>query len=315
MVTLEGVNAKIQRAQDEIERLARDIEASCEAQRALFSEELRPDVGDKIWIFRGETPIVPIEYSIRLGEIVYNLRSALDQLVWQLAHANYKAPSHLNEFPIFDDESRFNAAIKRKLKGVSQQSLVEIKEMQPFRENDEWSALKTLHSLCNIDKHRSVIFPYYTSDRFSVANHGDIALPVHFYPSSMGTELKKDAILCSVQVPDANFEITFFVDMKLKDFDGFNQGKYRDRNSDEQQVILILKDCISTVRNVIDCFRTEVQKHPLFGRRPPLSGLVSLEMETGREGLIDSRDDESQRQFFESLGEIVSGLANDSESE
>ena len=89
MVTLEGVNAKVQRAQDQIERLARDIEASCEDQRALFSEELRPDVGDKIWIFRGETPIVPIEYSIRLGEIVYNLRSALDQLVWQLVHANY----------------------------------------------------------------------------------------------------------------------------------------------------------------------------------------------------------------------------------
>ena len=41
MVTLEGVNAKAQRAQDEIERLARDIADSCEAQRSLFSEELR----------------------------------------------------------------------------------------------------------------------------------------------------------------------------------------------------------------------------------------------------------------------------------
>ena len=58
MVTLEGVNAKVQRAQDEIEQLAKDISVSCETQRALFSEELRPDVGDKIWIFRGETPIV-----------------------------------------------------------------------------------------------------------------------------------------------------------------------------------------------------------------------------------------------------------------
>ena len=31
MVTLEGVNAKIQRAQDEIERLTKDIADSCEA--------------------------------------------------------------------------------------------------------------------------------------------------------------------------------------------------------------------------------------------------------------------------------------------
>ena len=147
MVTLEGVNAKIQRAQDEIERLARDIADSCEAQRSLFSEELRPDVGDKIWVFRGETPIVPIEYSVRLGEIVYNLRSALDQLVWQLVHANYKTPGRHNEFPILDDESRFNEAVKSKLKGVSQKSSDKIKEMQPFCENDEWDALKTLHSL------------------------------------------------------------------------------------------------------------------------------------------------------------------------
>ena len=78
MVTLEGINAKLQRVQDQIEQLSRDIASSCEDQRSLFSEELRLDIGDKIWIFRGETPIVPIEYSIRLGEILYNLRSSLD---------------------------------------------------------------------------------------------------------------------------------------------------------------------------------------------------------------------------------------------
>ena len=229
MVTLEGVNAKIQRAQDQIERLARDIEASCEDQRALFSEELRPDVGDKIWIFRGETPIVPIEYSIRLGEIVYNLRSALDQLVWQLVHANYKAPSHLNEFPIFDDESRFNEAIKRKLKGVSQESSAKIKEMQPFSKNDKWSPLKTLHSLCNIDKHRSVILPYYTLDRCSVTYRGggdpSIKPLVRSFRSSMNPELRKDMIAYSVQPPDAIFEINLFVDMKLAGSGTFDPGE------------------------------------------------------------------------------------------
>ena len=56
MVTLEGVNAKVQRAQDQIEQLSRDIASSCETLWSSFSEELRPDVGDKIWIFRGETP-------------------------------------------------------------------------------------------------------------------------------------------------------------------------------------------------------------------------------------------------------------------
>ena len=271
MVTLEGVNAKIQRAQDQIERLARDIEASCEDQRALFSEELRPDVGDKIWIFRGETPIVPIEYSIRLGEIVYNLRSALDQLVWQLVHANYKAPSHLNEFPIFDDESRFNEAIKRKLKGVSQESSAKIKEMQPFSKNDKWSPLKTLHSLCNIDKHRSVILPYYTLDRCSVTYRGggdpSIKPLVRSFRSSMNPELRKDMIAYSVQPPDAIFEINLFVDMKLAGSGTLTQEKYLDMNSDEQQVILVLR----TV-----CQLSELLSVVLVGRYRNILSLVDV---------------------------------------
>lgn len=299
MVTLEGVNAKVQRAQDEIERLAKNIADSCEAQRTLFSDEFRPDVGDKIWVFRGETPIVPIEFSVRLGEVVYNLRSALDQLVWQLVHANYKIPGRHNEFPIFEDESRFNKAVKSKLKGVSQGSSDKIKEMQSFCENDEWDALKTLHSLCNIDKHRSVIFPYYTVDRCIIKNHGNTELPVSLFQSNMASELKKDTIFFSVKVPEDNFEIIFFVDMKFKDFDGFNREKYRDMESEEQQVIRVLRDCLLTVQNIIDCFSGEVRKHPLFGRRPSLTGLVSLEVQAGGEGLIDSLSDELKRELFE----------------
>ena len=303
MVTLEGVNAKIQRAQDQIERLARDIEASCEDQRALFSEELRPDVGDKIWIFRGETPIVPIEYSIRLGEIVYNLRSALDQLVWQLVHANYKAPSHLNEFPIFDDESRFNEAIKRKLKGVSQESSAKIKEMQPFSKNDKWSPLKTVHSLCNIDKHRSVILPLYMLDRCSVTYRGggDPSMKplVRSSHSSMKPELRKDMIAYSVQPPDAIFEINLFVDMKLEGSDGLDPEKYLDMKSNEQQVILVLKDCMSTVRAAIDCLSGEIQKHPLFGRRPPLYGVKSVNI--SMEGLVDALSGELKQQYLRDL--------------
>ena len=303
MVTLEGVNAKVQRAQDQIERLARDIEASCEDQRALFSEELRPDVGDKIWIFRGETPIVPIEYSIRLGEIVYNLRSALDQLVWQLVHANYKAPSHRNEFPIFDDESRFNNVVKTKLAGVSQQSLAIIKEMQPFRKDDKWSALKTVHSLCNIDKHRSVILPLYMLDRCSVTYRGggDPSMKplVRSSHSSMKPELRKDMIAYSVQPPDAIFEINLFVDMKLEGSDGLDPEKYLDMKSNEQQVILVLKDCMSTVRAAIDCLSGEIQKHPLFGRRPPLYGVKSVNI--SMEGLVDALSGELKQQYLRDL--------------
>ena len=308
MVTLEGVNAKAQRAEDEIERLAKDIVDSCEAQRSLFSEELRPDIGDKIWVFRGETPIVPIEYSVRLGEVIYNLRSALDQLVWQLVHANYKAPGRHNEFPILDDKSRFNEAVKSKLKGVSQESSDKIKEMQPFCENDEWSALKTLHSLCNIDKHRSVIFPHYMLDRCSVRffERGDPTIkPLVRVLSADERVLKKDMIVYSVQPLDAGCEVNLFVDMKLRGSDSLDPKKYLNMEAVEQQIILVLKDCMSTVRNVIDSLSGEIQKHPLFGRRPPLYGLQAYETSLERSpGLPYDDRDELVRQSLKDLGEL-----------
>ena len=304
MVTLEGVNAKIQRAQNEIERLSKDIADSCEVQRTLFSEELRPDVGDKIWVFRGETPIVPIEYSVRLGEIVYNLRSALDQLLWQLVHVNYKAPGRHNEFPISNDESRFNEVVKTKLKGVSQLSLDRIREMQPFGEVDKWSALETLHFLCNIDKHRSVILPFYSVDRCSAAYNGGgdptVKPHIHFI---FQPELKKDSIAFSARPPDANFEINLFVDMKLSGSNTLDIKKYMNTESEEQQVILVLRDCFSTVQAAFDCLSGEIQKHPLFGKRPPLLGLQSVDFD--RPSFIpEGVHDESMRQLFKELGEL-----------
>lgn len=309
MVTLEGVNAKLQRAQDEIERLAKDIADSCEAQRSLFSEELCPDVGDKIWVFRGETPIVPIEYSVRLGEVVYNLRSALDQLVWQLVHANYKTPGRHNEFPILDNESRFNDVANSKLKGVSQESSDKIKEMQPFRENEEWDALKTLHSLCNTDKHRSVILPHYMLDRCSVRifGRGDPTVKPHVRSlcSSAERELKTDMVVYSIQPLDLKCEINLFVDMKLSGSGRFDPKKYLDIESDEQQVILILKDCLSTVGAVVDSLSGEVQKHPLFGRRPPLYGMQAYELNLERSpGLPYDDRDELVRLLLKTRGEL-----------
>ena len=322
MVTLEGIHAKLERAQDQIEQLSRDIASNCETQRLLFSEELRPDVGDRIWIFRGETPVVPIEYSVRLGEIVYNLRSALDQLIWQLVHANYKAPSHRNEFPIFDDESRFNNIVSTKLAGVSQQSLAIIKEMQPFSKDEKWSALKVVHSLCNIDKHRSVIYPYYTLDRCSVTycGGGDSTIKPHLKIASWTShifnnsdstinvglicqsELKKDTIAYAVQPPDTKIEINLFIDMQLADFDGLDANKYLEMESDEQQVILVLRDCMSTVQAAIDCLSGDIEKHPLFGRRPPLYGVKSVDVSV--EGLVDALSGELKQQYLRDLYDL-----------
>ena len=62
---------------------------------------------------------VPIDFPIRIGEIAYNLRSALDHLVYALVIDNDEEPSKQNEFPIFNEEADYWREAPRKLKGVA----------------------------------------------------------------------------------------------------------------------------------------------------------------------------------------------------
>jgi hypothetical protein len=40
-----------------------------------------------------------------LGEIIHDLRSSLDHVVWQLVIANGSLPGYWNQFPIFSEGS------------------------------------------------------------------------------------------------------------------------------------------------------------------------------------------------------------------
>ena len=86
---LAGINAKIERAREGIQSLEADISAYCEFQR----RQIIFDWSQPKEHFLGRHSSVPISYSIRIGEIAYNLRSALDHLIWQLVRANGKRPT------------------------------------------------------------------------------------------------------------------------------------------------------------------------------------------------------------------------------
>ena len=154
MLKLEGVNAKIGRAAESLQSLESDIRGFCEDHRLELVRELRQG----IHVVDSDPPELLIDYSIRAGEIAYNLRSALDHLVWQLVEANGETPYRRNEFPIFREEALFveDARSKRpKLKGTSRHHRELIAGFQPYRSQDGVGPhLWMLHSICNIDKHR-----------------------------------------------------------------------------------------------------------------------------------------------------------------
>ena len=157
MIKLEGIHAKVRRAGKQIDLLTSDIDSFCTDLRQSIVREVREDSDEQVWVFRGETPSANIEWSVMVGEILYNLRSALDHLVWQLVLANGQEPNRQNEYPIVNDESKWSRK-KERLKGVTPRVEAIIKSLQPYTGGlylpFDVSAFWTLHTLCNIDKHR-----------------------------------------------------------------------------------------------------------------------------------------------------------------
>jgi hypothetical protein len=106
---------------------------------------------------------IPPRCSLLIGEILYQLRSALDHLVRKLVIQAGGTPNSLTQFPIykikrgpgFTYESRGTQVIK----GVSSSAAKKIEELQPFQASTapEDDPLWQIHELNNIDKHRFLI--------------------------------------------------------------------------------------------------------------------------------------------------------------
>lgn len=153
---LEGVNAKIDRAREGLQSLEADISAYCKVQRnrILFEQSL-PYVYSLGNPPSDNQSSVPTNYSVRVGEIAYNLRSSLDHLVWQLVQANGQQPNWRNEFPIFGNKNKYDKACRSKLSGVNQDGQKLIRELQPFGHGEGVGKhLLMLKSICIFDKHR-----------------------------------------------------------------------------------------------------------------------------------------------------------------
>ena len=146
------VYAKVNRARDALSSLGYDVAAHCEIERR--QQEMNIIQGAPLPKGSDE-PLVLHDFSARIGEIAYNLRSALDHLVWQLVLANAKTPGLGNAFPICQDEDQYRRVAKGRLQELAEQHQELIEGFQLYRENGGIGAhLRMLHIVCNIDKHR-----------------------------------------------------------------------------------------------------------------------------------------------------------------
>ncbi len=155
---MESVDAKIARAQEHL--------ATFDAESLEFFKQSRPTFirktdGAKHWLVcYTQDPFPPIRLSVLVGEVLFNLRSALDNLICGLIRTQDRTSDcDRSEFPIFLHEAKYAEKKGRLLKGVPEAACALIETFQPWKrpENSrEIDPLWIIHTLCNIDKHRAL---------------------------------------------------------------------------------------------------------------------------------------------------------------
>lgn len=104
-----------------------------------------------------QTEPVPLELSALFGEWLYNLRSALDHIVW--ASAAYAAGSvppdgeDRLQYPIYDTEDRW-IRNRWRLKSLPTHQVQMLHRMQPFNSDSDANFLRWINELARMDRHR-----------------------------------------------------------------------------------------------------------------------------------------------------------------
>ena len=104
-----------------------------------------------------QTPVPP-ELSVLFGEWLYNMRSALDYIVWATAvHTSGKMPppgEGVLQYPIYEDADAWSKNLYR-LKPLAEHHRAMLLMMQPFNsEYPEANFLGWINRLARIDRHR-----------------------------------------------------------------------------------------------------------------------------------------------------------------
>jgi len=96
-----------------------------------------------------------------IGDCLHNLRSALDNLAYELAVAHQGGPlpepfDRRSEFPLFGERPMRTDERKNKIGCIHPRAQVIIKRLQPYRRGERYTLhlLWQLHQLSNFDKHR-----------------------------------------------------------------------------------------------------------------------------------------------------------------
>lgn len=151
---LEGIRAKLARSVEHLVELDDGVHQYLDANPVGIQRQVQPD---------GETSVIafvvkeqpPIELAILAGEVVHQMRSALDHLANQLVRAAGNTPTRSTSFPTARERPQKGINVPG---GVGSRALQIIESLQPYHRRDQPQKhpLALLNELWNIDKHRNL---------------------------------------------------------------------------------------------------------------------------------------------------------------
>ncbi len=175
--------AKLARARENADTLKRETTAAVkqEATHAVRFSEVDPQTG---WCSISLVPqkLEEPRLSAILGDVIHNLRCALDYVATALVDASQAQLTTAHQFPIFKDAARYASKVGTKtkalpdgpLRGVTH-GLSVVEGWQPYytKPNSRTDPLWGIHRFSNADKHREpAIFGLVPVGGFKIAYNG-----------------------------------------------------------------------------------------------------------------------------------------------
>jgi hypothetical protein len=142
------VRIKIERAKKHLVDLEREVRKWRRYQSKAV--RLKDNLGSTHKITT--TTRISFEAVSIAGDVIQNLRTALDHLAYQLVLVAGKRPSKYTAFPIYEDVTAYRKGKARKVKGMRPEAKKFIDTIKPYGGGND--ILVRLSDLNNIDKHR-----------------------------------------------------------------------------------------------------------------------------------------------------------------
>lgn len=214
---LEGPLRKIGRARHHYDELRRLCQSFMDEEPYGWRVEYHdlPEGRRSYTVYAEITDDPDPAWGLIAGDVIQNLRAALDQLVWGISDPAARG-TH-TAFPIYLDEDAYRDNSPRKIEGVTERGRGLIDGWQPYH----WKAkaadrpLAILQQLSNLDKHRSLLPVAIARRREYVAGFGEFRIEEftsHRRRIANGDEERAFSFITSGEPPDevkANAYLTF----------------------------------------------------------------------------------------------------------